>query len=76
MAIGRGEKIDGAIPPYRRALYAASWFGLNECKPWQFAYRRFRSKPYRNLKHRRERRRAKVDPECTPEYNRYHGWET
>jgi hypothetical protein len=30
---------------------------------------------YKKIKHRRERRRAKVDPECTPEYNRYDGWE-
>jgi|CXWL01.1.fsa_nt_gi hypothetical protein len=73
MAIGRGEKIDGAIPPHRYGLYVEMWPSL---KPWQLGYRRFRSKPYRNLKHRRERRRAKLDPECTPEYNRYHGWET
>ena len=26
-------------------------------------------------KHRRERRRAKQDPECLPQYRRYNGWE-
>lgn len=25
--------------------------------------------------HKRERRRAKSDPECPPEYHKYDGWE-
>ena len=28
----------------------------------------------KSLQHRRERRRAKQDPECAPEYNKYNGY--
>ena len=31
-------------------------------------------KYHRKLKVRTERRRAKRDPECNPQYNKYKGW--
>ena len=31
-------------------------------------------KRVRKEHHRRERRRARLDPECVPEYKRYCGW--
>lgn len=42
-------------------------------KPWA-AVRKSR-KWIKAKKHRRERARAKVDPECMAQYRRYHGWE-
>jgi hypothetical protein len=42
-------------------------------KPWQIVSR---SCGYAKLaKHRKERRRAKQNPECFDKYKRYDGWE-
>ena len=34
-----------------------------------------RRKLYKKQKAREERRKAKLDPECQPTYNKYEGWE-
>lgn len=42
-------------------------------KPWG---KNRRSHKYeKKLQHRRERRRAKSDPECGDEYRKYDGWD-
>lgn len=40
-------------------------------KPWGIKKRSHRYE--KDLQHRRERRRAKHDPECGPEYKKYDG---
>lgn len=72
MAVGYGECIDGALPPHLYRVAVEEW-GV---KPWHLRRRKSRSKPWRQLKHRQERQRARHDPECHPRYNRYRGWET
>ena len=47
-------------------------FCFNPSKPWQ--QRNSSYKYDKKMKARRERRRAKINPECTPEYKRFHGW--
>lgn len=42
-------------------------------KPWGICKRSHKYK--KTLHHRRERRRAKEDPECGPEYRKYQGYE-
>ena len=48
----------------------------------QFDYSKYSSKNRNGVKkllkrwkHKRERRRAKTDPDCTSEYKKYDGWE-
>lgn len=42
-------------------------------KPWGKCKRSHKEE--KQLQHRRERRRAKQDPDCNPEYRKYDGWE-
>jgi hypothetical protein len=42
-------------------------------KPWRMD--RKSHKMVKKWKNRRERKRAKDDPECAPEYSKYDGWE-
>jgi hypothetical protein len=37
--------------------------------------KRYSHKKIKKMKHKYERHRAKADPECHPEYNKYAGWE-
>lgn len=37
--------------------------------------KRHSHKKVKKTKHKHERRRAKANPECNPEYNKYDGWE-
>jgi len=37
-------------------------------------HRRYSGKKLKQSKNRTERRRARRDPECVPQYRRYEGW--
>ena len=65
MAYGIGEQLEAHIDK------TAPW---NPKKPWKIQRTMWR-RLYKRMKNRRERRRAKLDPSCEPEYKRYHGWE-
>jgi hypothetical protein len=65
MSYGLGEQLEPGF--YKKVLW-------NPSKPWQKQQTAWRSW-YKKTKIRRERRRAKADPECFPEYKRYWGWE-
>lgn len=45
------------------------------CKPHPWSTVKNSHKWDKAMKHKRERQRAKVDPECQPEYRRFKGWE-
>jgi hypothetical protein len=64
MSFGKGLQIEPGL--YKQIAW-------NPDKPWQIQDSRWR-KWFKQAKVRRERRRAKMNPECTPEYNRYHDW--
>ena len=65
MGYGKGEQLE---PDVYKELF---W---NPDKPWQIQKTMWR-KWHKKMKVRRERRRAKLNPECTPEYKRFDGWE-
>ena len=44
-------------------------------KPWRKRSRSAWRGYYKAMKNRRERRRARLNPKCVPEYKRYKGWE-
>ena len=65
MGFGLGEQLEPGM--WKQIVW-------NPDKPWQIqnsSWRRW----YKKTKTRRERRRAKTNPECFPEYKRFHGWE-
>jgi hypothetical protein len=65
MGYGLGEQLEADI---RKNI---PW---NPEKPWQgqkTTWRRYS----KVMKARRERRRGRLNPECPPEYRRFHGWE-
>ena len=68
MAYGKGDQLEHGMRFYREMKF-------NTEKPWKkeshTSYRKFD----KMAKNRRERYRAKVDPECTPEYRRFNGLE-
>ena len=65
MGYGIGEQLGPGL--WKQLLW-------NPDKPWQIQGSTWR-KWYKKTKTRRERRRANVNPECSPEYKRFHGWE-
>ena len=60
MATGRGEQIEKKMDRKMRPRRGTI---------------RHSHRMYKKIKHKRERRRARENPECTPEYHRYDGWE-
>jgi hypothetical protein len=64
MALGLGDQFERLL---RADLIAGSR------RPWREARGNYRFA--KTGKHRRERRRARANPECLPEYRRYNGWE-
>ena len=64
MSFGLGEQLE---PFYKGEVW-------NEDKPWQIQGTTWR-KYGKQMKARRERRRAKRNPECDPEYKRFKGYE-
>jgi hypothetical protein len=66
MGYGIGEQLEGGI----------TWQKLvkNSDKPWKIQKTQWRGYAKR-LKAKRERRRARLDPECAPEYKRFRGYE-
>ena len=68
MSYGRIEQIEGP-------LYM-DWNGHTKYYKKWYQKSRSNSTVYsKKAVHRVERRRAKRDPECAPNYNRYQGWE-
>lgn len=45
-----------------------------DCK-WGRFVKKHSDRYRRRIKSRRERRRARINPECAPEYKRFKGWE-
>lgn len=64
MSIGRREQIENKL---------ATELFKDEKKPWK--KRKISNKQEKTLKRRRERRRAKNNPECPSEYRKYKGFE-
>jgi len=65
MAYGKGEQLEPGL--FKKLLW-------NPDKPWKIqgtTWRRWSKK----MKVRQERRRARLNPECIPEYKTYDGWE-
>jgi len=65
MSYGVGDQIE-------RKLTARMYEGL---PAWRQPRRSAYTSYLKLAKHRRERRRAKLDVECIPQYRRYKGWE-
>lgn len=65
MGAGRTEQFEGI----RSCIFQ------NEDKPWKQRDSSNSRKFAKKTKHKRERRRAKIDPECTDEYRKYEGFE-
>jgi hypothetical protein len=63
--MGRGQQIEKRLD-----WESATAWGE---KPWGIKKRS--QKFNKDLQHRRERRRAKQDPECPPEYRKYDGYD-
>ena len=63
MAIGRGEKFENK----------STFEMVKRVKPWSI--NRKSHKIAKRFKSKRERHRARLRPECFPEYKRYHGYE-
>ena len=60
MAIGLPEQIEGPL----EVRLKNSWTTKKYSHKWD-----------KTMQHRKERRRAKKEPTCQPEYRRYYGWE-
>jgi hypothetical protein len=43
-------------------------------KPWKRVSRPGYARNLKRFKHHRERQRARLNPECAPEYKRFSGW--
>lgn len=68
MAYGLSEQREYIFNPWS--------FGIPQDRPWQNRPRRSGGTRFMKLsKNRRERRRAKMQPDCVPEYKRFAGWE-
>jgi len=65
MGYGVGEQLEPGL--WKQVLW-------NPEKPWQKQITTWRRYP-KKMKIRRERRRAKLNPECQPWYKRFYGWE-
>ena len=64
MGYGLGEQLEADL--WKQVCWCSE-------EPWKIQktmWRRWNKK----AKVRRERRRARQDPECIPQYNRYRGW--
>jgi hypothetical protein len=70
MAVGYGEQIE------RRVTHRwQKWINESD-KPWRNICKRSgRYKFMKRSKAKFERRKAKLNPECFPTYNKYRGWE-
>ena len=66
MSYGLGEQLECNMWRFK----AVCW---NPDKPWQKQKTQWRGY-FKKSKNRSERRRAKLDPECQPLYNKYSGW--
>ena len=64
MGFGMGEQLEAGF--WKQVVW-------NSDKPWQVQKTTWR-KYAKSAKVRRERRRAKRDIECQPEYKRFYGW--
>jgi hypothetical protein len=68
MATGLGEQID------RKMVHGWEQEERKE-KPWIVLRKRSRTAYMKTTKNRKERHRARINPECVPTYGKYKGWE-
>lgn len=71
MAVGYGEQIERKVTHRWQ-----EWIRKRSDKPWKTITKHSRRYKFmKSSKARFERRKARLNPECFPTYNRYRGWE-